>query len=105
MLDVDIQKYFDSISHCHLRRFLDQRVIDDPASEREMANDFMNCRIRTSFRLLSMAQRKNNDETRANGGPIPIGTGCAVFPVCFCISDAEALLSGNFADGMGQRIV
>jgi hypothetical protein len=52
-----------------------------------------------------MAQRKNNDETRANGGPIPIGTGCAVFPVCFCISDAEALLSGNFADGMGQRIV
>jgi RNA-directed DNA polymerase len=28
VLDVDIRKYFDSISHCHLRSFLDQRVTD-----------------------------------------------------------------------------
>jgi RNA-directed DNA polymerase len=28
VLDVDIRKYFDSISHCHLRAFLDQRVTD-----------------------------------------------------------------------------
>lgn len=28
VLDVDIRKYFDSISHCHLRSFLDRRVTD-----------------------------------------------------------------------------
>jgi group II intron reverse transcriptase/maturase len=28
VLDVDIRKYFDSISHCHLRAFLDKRVTD-----------------------------------------------------------------------------
>ena len=28
VLDVDIRKYFDSIPHCHLRSFLDQRVTD-----------------------------------------------------------------------------
>ena len=28
VLDIDIRKYFDSISHCHLRAFLDQRVTD-----------------------------------------------------------------------------
>jgi group II intron reverse transcriptase/maturase len=28
VLDVDIRKYFDSISHTHLRSFLDQRVTD-----------------------------------------------------------------------------
>jgi RNA-directed DNA polymerase len=28
VLDVDISKYFDSISHQHLRKFLDQRVTD-----------------------------------------------------------------------------
>jgi RNA-directed DNA polymerase len=28
VLDVDIRKYFDSIPHCHLRAFLDQRVTD-----------------------------------------------------------------------------
>lgn len=28
MIDVDIRKYFDSISHSHLRTFLDQRVTD-----------------------------------------------------------------------------
>jgi group II intron reverse transcriptase/maturase len=28
VLDVDIRKYFDSISHAHLRSFLDQRVTD-----------------------------------------------------------------------------
>ncbi|WP_280984921.1 MULTISPECIES: hypothetical protein [unclassified Bradyrhizobium] len=26
--DVDISKYFDTIDHTHLRRFLDQRVTD-----------------------------------------------------------------------------
>lgn len=28
VLDVDIRKYFDTISHAHLRQFLDQRVVD-----------------------------------------------------------------------------
>lgn len=28
VLDIDIRKYFDSIPHAHLRRFLDQRVTD-----------------------------------------------------------------------------
>jgi RNA-directed DNA polymerase len=28
VLDIDIRKYFDSISHTHLRAFLDQRVKD-----------------------------------------------------------------------------
>src|SRR5258708_19980388 len=28
VLDIDIRKYFDSISHSHLRAFLDQRVTD-----------------------------------------------------------------------------
>ena len=28
VLDVDIAKYFDTISHHHLRKFLDQRVTD-----------------------------------------------------------------------------
>src|SRR3954462_4299859 len=28
VLDVDIQKYFDTMAHCHLRAFLDQRVTD-----------------------------------------------------------------------------
>ena len=28
VLDVDIRKYFDTISHAHLRKFLDQRVVD-----------------------------------------------------------------------------
>jgi group II intron reverse transcriptase/maturase len=28
ILDIDIRKYFDSIPHCHLRSFLDQRVAD-----------------------------------------------------------------------------
>ena len=28
MVDVDISKYFDTIDHAHLRRFLDQRVTD-----------------------------------------------------------------------------
>jgi RNA-directed DNA polymerase len=28
VLDVDIRKYFDSISHSHLREILDQRVTD-----------------------------------------------------------------------------
>ena len=28
VVEVDIRKYFDSISHCHLRKFLDQRVTD-----------------------------------------------------------------------------
>jgi RNA-directed DNA polymerase len=27
-LDVDIRKYFDTMAHCHLRAFLDQRVTD-----------------------------------------------------------------------------
>jgi len=28
VLDVDIQKYFDTMAHCHLRAFLDRRVTD-----------------------------------------------------------------------------
>jgi retron-type reverse transcriptase len=28
VLDVDVRKYFDSISHSHLRSFLDRRVTD-----------------------------------------------------------------------------
>ena len=28
MIDLDIEKYFDSIPHSHLRAFLDQRVTD-----------------------------------------------------------------------------
>ena len=28
VLEIDIRKYFDSIPHCHLREFLDQRVTD-----------------------------------------------------------------------------
>ena len=28
VIDVDIRKYFDTIPHCHLRSFLDQRVTD-----------------------------------------------------------------------------
>jgi retron-type reverse transcriptase len=28
VVDVDISKYFDTIDHAHLRRFLDQRVTD-----------------------------------------------------------------------------
>jgi len=28
VIDIDIRKYFDSISHSHLRTFLDQRVTD-----------------------------------------------------------------------------
>jgi group II intron reverse transcriptase/maturase len=38
VLDVDIRKYFDTISHSHLRAFLDQRVTDgDPEDDRQVA--------------------------------------------------------------------
>src|SRR5260370_33294537 len=38
VLDIDIRKYFDSISHPHLRAFLDQRGTDggNPRSVRKM---------------------------------------------------------------------
>ena len=38
-LDVDIQKYFDTMAHCHLRAFLDQTSHGwcDPADDRQVA--------------------------------------------------------------------
>src|SRR5260221_12299760 len=38
-----------------------------------MANDFMKWRIRTSFRLFGMPQRKNNTVTRMKGTRCPAG--------------------------------
>jgi hypothetical protein len=39
-----------------------------------MANDFMNWRIRTSFRLLGTPHRKNKAVTRKKGTASPFGT-------------------------------
>src|SRR5579863_3325035 len=38
-----------------------------------MANDFMKWRMRTSFRLLGIPQRKNNTVTRIKGANCPAG--------------------------------
>ncbi len=38
-----------------------------------MANDFMNCRMRTSFRLLGMPHRKKRVVTRKNGSNCSLG--------------------------------
>src|ERR1700690_907415 len=38
-----------------------------------MANDFMNCRIRTSLRLLGMPHKKNSAVTKKKGTSCPAG--------------------------------
>jgi RNA-directed DNA polymerase len=43
VLDVDIRKYFDSISHSHLREILDQRVTDGVA--RRMIDKWLNAGV------------------------------------------------------------
>jgi RNA-directed DNA polymerase len=43
VLDVDIRKYFDSISHTHLRSFLDQRVTDGVI--RRMIDKWLKARV------------------------------------------------------------
>src|ERR1700690_1735163 len=69
-----------------------------------MANDFMNCRIRTSLRLFGMPHKKNSAVTRKKGTSCPAGksgrrpdplvVGLAAFDVCIeCSSVPEAVFS------------
>src|ERR1700752_2895550 len=44
-----------------------------PACKREIENDFMNCRIRTSFRLLGIPHKKKSAVTRMKGTSWPAG--------------------------------
>ena len=44
-----------------------------PHPKRSIPNDFINCRIRKSVRLLGIAQRKNSGVTTRNGSIRPAG--------------------------------
>ena len=56
VLDVDIRKYFDSISHSHLREILDQRVTDGVV--RRMIDKWLNAGVLEAGNL-HFADRRN----------------------------------------------
>src|ERR1700753_1297291 len=63
-----------------------------------MANDFMNWRIRTSFRLLGTPQRKNSAVTREKGTANPFGiSGCFVLPASFASVDKGTSIDSSIS--------
>ena len=58
-----------------------------------MLNDFMNCRIRMSFKLFGIAHRKNSTVTTRNGNSLPAGIkGASMSSILF--SEGELLALG-----------
>src|ERR1039458_3125670 len=58
------------------------------ALDRLILNDFMNCRIRMSFKLFGIAHRKNSTVTMTNGSSRPAGINWASMS-SFLFSEGE----------------
>ena len=74
VLDVDIRKYFDSISHRHLRAFLDLRVTDGVI--RRMIDKWLKAGVMESGQL------RQSTEGSPQGGVITPLTQKVIWPAC-----------------------